>query len=71
MRAQFGQTNLQGRGDPECGPRLAQGSIHPGEDSATLSHQVAAFATSFRHSVVACEARYTRRGGHGSIGDCR
>ena len=37
-------------------PRLAQGSIHIGSESATSRHEIAAFATSFRHSVLASEA---------------
>jgi hypothetical protein len=71
MQAEIGRRKLQMRGNPECGSQLAQSSIHIGSESATSRQEIAAFATSFRHSAVASEARYTRRGGRGSIGDRR
>ena len=56
MQAEIGRRKLQMRGNPECGSQLAQGSIHIGSESATSRHEIAAFATSFRHSVLASEA---------------
>jgi hypothetical protein len=56
MQAEIGRRKLQMRGNPECGSQLAQGSIHIGNERATSRHEIAAFATSFRHSVLASEA---------------
>ena len=78
MQVDTGCRKLKARRNPQLGLQLAQGSIYsvddaePSSDDAESSpHQIAAFATSFRHSVMASEARSTRRGSCGSIRDIR
>ena len=56
MQAKIGRRKLQMRGNPKCGSQRAQGSIHIGSESATSRQEIAAFATSFRQSVLASEA---------------
>jgi hypothetical protein len=62
MRAEVGRVKAKDASNPTCGSQLAQGSIHNGDERATSQHEIAAIATSFRHSVIVSEARFMRDG---------
>ena len=62
MRAESGRVKARDASDPKCGSQLGQDSIHNGDDHARSQHEMAAIATSFRHSVMASEARFLRDG---------
>ena len=69
MRAQFGRWKRQTQGDPVFRIRHVQSRELPANGEVNSSHVIAPFATSFRHSVVAFEARSTRLGSRTSIGE--
>lgn len=62
MQVEIVRSRLGTRGEPVFRSPLAQASIRRGDDEEAVSHQIAAFATSFRHSVLASEAASARQG---------
>lgn len=61
MRAEIGRVKDKDA-SPARGSRPAQGSIDNGDERAISQHEMAAIATSFRHSVMASGASFSRDG---------